>query len=263
MRIALPMPSDASLSRWGVTREQWEDWTTRDRWEPRHTYAEAAEDPWVSYTLADAVAEFGVPVPMEAVRRTNVRPRRMDPEALREACAFSGMPSNEVMNPACEADVLRASRMAEQGQGLYVWGLHGRGKTFRACQIAKGWAEIGMAFRFTSSLRLLEDLRSCYDGHEREADVMGSYASTPLLVLDDLGKEVPTAWAASKIFDLIDRRCCAQLPTIYTSQFDPTRMAAAICVSDAELGRAIASRISGSCSVLHVVGDDMRQRRTA
>lgn len=261
MRIALPMPSDHALRAWGVTREQWEDWTSRTKWEPRHTLAEALDNPYLDYTLSDVVAEFGVPAPREAVGRANLMARRMDPEALREVCALSGMPSTYL---DVEPDVGRARRVVEEGLGLYVWGDVGRGKTHKACQIAKGWAELGRAFRFATAQQLLGDLRACYDGSMREADVLRDYSSVPLLVLDDLGKEVPTAWALSKLFQVIDARYNEGLPIVYTSQLPPDEMGARIAEEGSpELGRAIPSRIGGSCYVQNIQGEDMRQRRTA
>ena len=254
--IALPNPTDRMLERWEVTREQWDEWTSKETWEPRHTLAEALADPWLPYDLTDAVREFGVPVPSEAVHRANARPRRMDEGALREACATSGMPSAFL---GVEADVLRARKVAEEGMGLYVWGEVGRGKTHMACQVAKGWAETGRAFRFATSQQLLADLRACFDGDVREADVMGMYAKAPLLVIDDLGKEVPTAWALSKLFQIIDARCGEMLPTVYTSQLDPGAMGERVASEGSrELGDAIVSRIAGTCWQVHLTGPDRR-----
>lgn len=256
MRIALPSPSDRALRSWGVTREQWADWTSRTSWEPRHTLAEALEDPYLDYTLSDVVAEFGVPAPREAVGRANLMVRRMDPEALRETCAISGMPSTYL---GVEPDVGRARRMHEEGRGLYVWGDVGRGKTHLACRVAKGWAELGRAFRFATAQQLLGDLRACYDGSMREADVLRDYSSVPLLVLDDLGKEVPTAWALSRLFQVIDARYNEGLPTVYTSQLSPAGMGARIAGEGSpELGDAIVSRIVGTCNERHLEGPDRR-----
>lgn len=259
MRIALPIPSDATLKAWDVTRQQWEDWTSRTKWEPRHTLAEALEDPYIEYTLADAVAEFGVPVPREAVGRANVMVMRMDQAALMETCAFSGMPSTYL---EVEADVGRARRLADEARGLYIWGDVGRGKTHLACAVAKGWAELGMHFKFATAQQLLGDLRACYDGSMREADVLREYASVPLLVLDDLGKEVPTAWALARLFQVIDARYNEALPTIYTSQLAPAQMGARIATEGSpELGDAIVSRIAGTCNERHLTGPDRRRGR--
>ena len=256
MRIALPMPSDRALRAWGVTREQWADWTSRTSWEPCHTLAEALANPYLDYALSDAICEFGVPVPSEALHRANVMVRRTDAEALRETCALSGMPSTYL---DAEADVARARRMHDEGRGLYVWGDVGRGKTHLACAIAKGWAELGRAFRFATAQQLLGDLRACYDGSMREADVLRDYSSVPLLVLDDLGKEVPTAWALSRLFQVVDARYNEGLPTVYTSQLSPRGMGERIAGEGSpELGDAIVSRIVGTCNTRHLEGPDRR-----
>ena len=39
----------------------------------------------------------------------------------------------------------------------------------------------------------------------------------PLLILDDLGQERGTPWVAEKLFQIIDRRYTARLPTVITT----------------------------------------------
>ncbi len=41
--------------------------------------------------------------------------------------------------------------------------------------------------------------------------------STPLLVLDDLGTESATPWAREKLFQLLNHRYAARLPTVITT----------------------------------------------
>jgi DNA replication protein DnaC len=66
---------------------------------------------------------------------------------------------------------------------------------------------------------LLDSLRSSYDpGNPRAFDEMFEHVrNVPLLILDDLGSQSGTAWAEEKLFQLINHRYNACLPTVITT----------------------------------------------
>ena len=51
-------------------------------------------------------------------------------------------------------------------------------------------------------------------------DRFDSVKKTPLLILDDLGKERSSQWAVEKLYQIIVYRHNAQLPTIITSMLE-------------------------------------------
>lgn len=53
-----------------------------------------------------------------------------------------------------------------------------------------------------------------------EQNLMNSHARSPILLLDDLGKERNTPTAESAIFELIRERMDHKRPTIITTNFD-------------------------------------------
>lgn len=232
---------------------------------PRYTLEEAMADWELVYTLSDAMAEFGVPVPDLALWRANLTPRPFDPwgpseedeaEAARAKRAESGIPSRYVDVPANPKYMPGLAR----GRGLYLSGPVGVGKTWAACAMARAWSDSGRDFLFTSSLDLLSRIRSTFDGGESEEAVMRRYAGVPLLVIDDLGKEAPTAWVLSKLFDVINKRYEFELPTIYTSQHKLSELGDAIKGSgDREVAYAIVSRIAGTCEKRSLTGEDRRR----
>lgn len=234
---------------------------------PRHTLVDAVADLSIDYTLSDALAEFGTPIPKKAVWRANMTdhvaaqgdgPAPDRESMLRSRLARSGVPSLYLDVPPSVNVVKRV----EDGRGLYLHGDVGVGKTWSACQICRAWAERGREFLFRSSLDLLTAIRSTYEGRESEAAVMREFAEVPLLVVDDLGKEVPTAWALSKLFDIVNKRYESRLPTVFTSQYDPKRMGDLIARSgDRDVAYAIVSRIIESCDVLPLNGENRRLRR--
>lgn len=132
----------------------------------------------------------------------------------------------------------------EDGGGLYVCGAQGAGKTWTACRIAKGWMHRGLGnARFVSSVRLLSEIGSTYGGNGSEEQVLAKYADCDLLVVDDLGKEVPSQWSMSKMFALFDTRYANKRPTIVTTQFDIGSLFERMSRSgDRETAKAIVSR---------------------
>lgn len=234
---------------------------------PRHTLDEAVADMTIDYTLSDALAEFGMPVPKEALWRANMTTRVVAPwvvgdadheSVVRAKLVRSGVPSRYLDVPPSSNLVLRVA----EGRGVYLHGPVGVGKTWAACQICRAWAERGRDFLFSSSLDLLAAIRSTYEGRESESAVMREFAEVPLLVVDDLGKEVPTAWALSKLFDIVNKRYEAELPTVFTSQADPQRMGDLIAKNgDADVAKAIVSRIVESCDIRPLDGANNRVRK--
>ena len=110
--------------------------------------------------------------------------------------------------------------------------------------MAKGWLSKGMGdARFVSSVRLLSEISSTYGGSGSEEQIMRTYSRCDLLVVDDLGKEVPSQWSISRLFELFDSRYANKRPTIVTTQFDTSALAKRMSISgDPETAMAIVSR---------------------
>ena len=148
----------------------------------------------------------------------------------------------------------------DSGRGLWWHGPVGTGKTLRACAALRGWARLhGGGARFVTSPALMTELRSTYDGQGSEAAVVAKYARCPLLVLDDVGKEAPTEWALAKLYEIIDARWAAKLPTCLTSNYTPSQLARRLAQrGDAESAEAVVSRLAGTCELVATGGEDRR-----
>ncbi len=112
---------------------------------------------------------------------------------------------------------------AAPGGWLVFHGGYGCGKTHLAAAIVNARLREGAPAVFIAVPDLLDHLRASYgageDGEGFEAR-FESIRGAPLLVLDDLGTEAPTPWAAEKLFQLFNHRYNAQLPTVITTNQD-------------------------------------------
>lgn len=109
---------------------------------------------------------------------------------------------------------------AEKPEGwLVLFGGYGCGKTHLAAAIANRAIERGRAVLFVVVPDLLDHLRATYGPNspvsydERFEEVRNA----PLLILDDLGTQSSTPWAQEKLFQILNHRYNARLPTVITS----------------------------------------------
>lgn len=144
------------------------------------------------------------------------------------------------------------------GVGAYICGAQGSHKTTLACSMLRGWLKdnpFGTA-RFVRSTTLLGEFKDTYGTREPEELVMSQFATYGLLVIDDLGKEVATEWAVSRLWELLDRRYGECLPTIVTTQHRPDALARHFGGSETAL--AIVSRLRETCMLMDMGDTDRR-----
>ncbi len=112
-----------------------------------------------------------------------------------------------------------AQDYARRPQGMIVFtGDYGSGKTHLAAATANSLTQHGHSVLFVVVPDLLDHLRAAFaPGSTTSFDHRFEEArNAPYLVLDDFGTENATPWAREKLFQIIDYRYVAQLPTIIT-----------------------------------------------
>lgn len=105
---------------------------------------------------------------------------------------------------------------------LVLMGGYGSGKTHLAAAIANYQREntdSADSVMFITVPDLLDYLRTTYDPNGRVSfdQRFQAVRNVGLLVLDDMGTENATAWAQEKLFQIIDHRYVAKLPTVITT----------------------------------------------
>jgi DNA replication protein DnaC len=121
-------------------------------------------------------------------------------------------------------DALAASLALTLGErtGLGLWGPCGVGKSHLAGAIVNSFIADNRPAAFVGVVDLLQRIRATYDPKktENENDMVRRYATVPVLVIDDLGKESLSDWAVRILYALINRRYEQNLPLIVTANQD-------------------------------------------
>jgi len=113
-----------------------------------------------------------------------------------------------------------AERYAENPSGwLILLGGYGCGKTHLAAAIANRCLATGRPVLFVVVPDLLDHLRATYSpvSPVRYDERFDEVRNAPLLILDDLGTQNATPWAGEKLYQILNHRYNARLPTIVTS----------------------------------------------
>ncbi len=150
---------------------------------------------------------------------------------------------------------------SDDGRGLYIHGDVGTGKTYLASALACVFVAAGYTVVLTTTLAMLEDIQDTYGKEASSLAAVQRFATSDVLILDDLGKESGSAWSASMLFQIINYRYEAMRPLIVTSQYDLSKLERRIArQGERESARATVSRLGQMCHNIHLTGGDRRRR---
>ena len=112
-----------------------------------------------------------------------------------------------------------ALEFSEDPQGwLVLTGPSGSGKTHLAAAVANRCIERQQTTYFIVAADLLDHLRAAYSPENPDTydELFSQVRDVPVLALDDLNTQTATPWAQEKLFQIINHRFNAQLPTVIT-----------------------------------------------
>ena len=146
-----------------------------------------------------------------------------------------------MIRPFCESS----------GNLLFVGGT-GVGKTFLAVSIARTVAERGYSVCYETASQLFSKLEKArFTSDEEARKEAEKFTLADLLIIDDLGTEMPGQFVTAALYSLLNERLLASKPMVITTNLKVE-----------EAGRRyspqIASRLYGSFQRYTFVGDDIR-----
>ena len=137
------------------------------------------------------------------------------------------------------------------GNLLFVGGT-GLGKTFLAASIAREVADRGCSVCYETASRLFAKLeRAKFGGDEEARREAEKYTEADLLIIDDLGTEMPGQFVTAALYSLLNDRLLAGLPMVITTNLNVEE-------AGQRYSPQVASRLYGSFVRLTFVGEDIR-----
>ena len=148
-----------------------------------------------------------------------------------------------------------AHTFTEKSGNLLFSGDTGLGKTFLSACIARTVADRGYSVVYESAGHLFAKLeRAKFSGDEEAREETKKYTMCDLLIIDDLGTEMPGQFVNSALYNLVNDRLMAGKPMIISTNLN----------TDDILKRyspQIVSRLRGSFMRVAFLGEDIRVKK--
>ena len=158
----------------------------------------------------------------------------------------------KIMERTFQACRRYAATFTEKSPSLLFSGDTGLGKTFLSACIARTVADNGYSVMYESAGHLFTNLeRAKFSGDESARREAEKYTACDLLILDDLGTEMPGAFTTAALYTLINDRLLSGKPTIISTNLNTEDFAH-------RYNSQIASRLRGSYTRIPFVGEDIR-----
>jgi DNA replication protein DnaC len=145
-------------------------------------------------------------------------------------------------------------RLAD-GEGLWLMGDVGTGKTSLAMLVSKAAVEAGHTVAIYSLPRLLSRIRRTYDAEAGEQSYLEFFerlTQVDLLHVDDLGAEKRSDWVLEQLYAIVNERYETQRSVVVTTNLDQAAL-------EEQIGPRTVSRLVEICNdPLPLYGDDMR-----
>ncbi len=179
--------------------------------------------------------------------RLDYYPDKADPEL--------GVNIRSVMDKTFQACRRYAHSFGEKSGNLLFSGDTGLGKTFLSACIARTVAENGHSVVYETAGRLFAAYeRAKFGGSEEERQETAKYTGCDLLIVDDLGTEMPSQFVTATLYSLINDRILAGKSTVISTNLNTDDLAR-------RYSPQIASRLRGNFQRLAFLGEDIRVKK--
>ncbi len=142
----------------------------------------------------------------------------------------------------------------EAGQGFWLFGDTGTGKTTLAMLVSKVATERGHSVAIYSLPKLLARIRRTYD-EEAGSDSYGAFferlTSVDLLHIDDFGAEKRSDWVLEQLYSLVNERYEDERSIMLTTNLTVDKL-------EDQIGARTVSRLTETCEQVPLLGADRR-----
>ena len=154
-------------------------------------------------------------------------------------------------------------------KGLFISGPPGVGKTLLLSIIANELLRNAHQVIFYTVPVLLRSIKATFEPNSDVStdQICRSVSEAPVLFLDDFGSERMSEWVAEQLFNIVNFRYEAMLPTFFSSNFDLQELKSKMSI-DPKTGRPsdsltrnaarLVSRIQSMCQICSIIDDDWR-----
>ena len=147
-----------------------------------------------------------------------------------------------------------AANFGKDSPNLLLYGSTGLGKTFLSTCIAEAVSARGFSVAYDTAINIVAAYETIKFGNgdgEAAAERAARYERADLLIIDDMGTEMGTAFTVSALYNLINNRLMAKRPMIVNTNLMPEALSE-------KYSPAVASRLLGEFMALRFFGDDIR-----
>ena len=179
--------------------------------------------------------------------RLDYYPDRVDPKL--------GVSPRMVMEKNFRTCRTYASLFSMHSGNLLFIGGTGLGKTFLSACIARTVADRGYSVVYASANHLFTNLeRAKFNGDEEARRDSEKYGKCDLLIIDDLGTEMPGQFVTAALYSLLNDRLLANKPMVVSTNLNVDELSR-------RYSPQIASRLHGSFNRLTFLGEDIRVQK--
>ena len=168
-----------------------------------------------------------------------------------------GASPRDVMQNNFEDCLCYAQTFGLHKDNLLLYGSTGLGKTFLSTSIAKYISENGFSVAYDTAIQVFgsyESVKFNSADAQDAADRIHKYENADLLIIDDLGTEMQTAFTVSAFYSLLSFRLMKGRPMIINTNLMPLDL-------EKRYSAAISSRLRGEFKQLRFIGEDIRLLR--
>ena len=164
-----------------------------------------------------------------------------------------GRSARENMETVYDVCADYAPQFGKRPGNLLLFGAPGLGKTFLSAAIAREVSSNGWSVVYDTAGRIFQRFEAQKFTREEDAgDDVDRVLNCDLLILDDLGTEMTTAFVQSALYQIVNTRLMEKKSTILNTNLMPGEIAR-------RYSPQLASRIEGEYQLLPFFGEDIRK----